>query len=108
MPEPPFEPARSAATRSGSRGRMVSGWLAQTLRVGELRPNQLLHTYGVGAVADLPNLSVVIAGLDDWELANSIDRHRAAAAVRRAGSARPAGGDAAHAAVQAGDRRPVR
>ena len=24
-----------------------------TLRVGELRPNQLLHTYGIGAMADL-------------------------------------------------------
>ena len=45
---------------------------SQVLRVGELRPNQLLHTYGVGAVADLPNLSVVVAGLDDWELANSL------------------------------------
>ena len=43
----------------------------QQLRVGELRPNQLLHTYGVGAVADLPNLSVVVAGLDDWDLAHS-------------------------------------
>jgi hypothetical protein len=41
------------------------------LRVGELRPNQLLHTYGVGAVADLPNLSVVVSGLDDWDLAKS-------------------------------------
>ncbi len=44
---------------------------SQSLRVGELRPNQLLHTYGVGAVADLPNLSVVVAGLDEWELNNS-------------------------------------
>jgi hypothetical protein len=44
----------------------------QTLRVGELRPSQLLHTYGVGAVADLPNLSVVVAGLDDWDLSNSV------------------------------------
>lgn len=44
---------------------------ASTLRVGELRPNQLLHTYGVGAVADLPNLSVVVSGLDDWDLAKS-------------------------------------
>lgn len=34
------------------------------LRVGGLRPNQLLHTYGVGAMADLPNLSVVMLGLD--------------------------------------------
>jgi hypothetical protein len=39
----------------------------QQLRVGGLRPNQLLHTYGIGAMADLPNLSVVMAGLDQWE-----------------------------------------
>ncbi|MGW0517136.1 DrmB family protein [Crossiella sp. NPDC003009] len=39
----------------------------QQLRVGGLRPNQLLHTYGVGAVADLPNLSVVMLGLDQWD-----------------------------------------
>jgi hypothetical protein len=38
------------------------------LRVGGLRPNQLLHTYGVGAMADLPNLSVVMLGLDFWNL----------------------------------------
>src|ERR1700743_684967 len=40
-------------------------------RVGELRPTQLLPTYGVGAVTDLPNLSVVVSGLDDWDLANA-------------------------------------
>ena len=43
-----------------------------SLRVGELRSSQLLHTYGVGAVADLPNLSVVIGGLEQWDLANSV------------------------------------
>ena len=36
-------------------------------RVGELRPSQLLHTFGVGALVDLPNLSVVVMGLNDWE-----------------------------------------
>lgn len=56
----------------------------QTMRVGELRPNQLLHTYGVGAVADLPNLSVVIVGLDDWDLtkAEIVREDRLLAAVR--------------------------
>lgn len=44
----------------------------QALRVGELRASQLLHTYGVGAVADLPNLSVVISGLDEWDLTNTV------------------------------------
>ncbi len=39
------------------------------IRVGELRPSQLLHTFGVGAVVDLPGLSAMVLGLDDWERA---------------------------------------
>lgn len=35
-------------------------------RVGELRPSQLLSTFGVGAIVELPNLSVITMGLDDW------------------------------------------
>lgn len=42
------------------------------LRVGALRPSQLLHTYGVGAVADLPNLSVMVLGLDEWRLEHAV------------------------------------
>ncbi|MGW7595065.1 DUF1998 domain-containing protein, partial [Streptomyces rubiginosohelvolus] len=55
------------------------------LRVGELRPSQLLHTYGVGAVADLPNLSTMVLGLDHWELtsATPLTEDRLLAAVRR-------------------------
>ena len=108
VPEPPFEPVTGSRRGGAAAGGRWFRWLARSLRVGELRPNQLLHTYGVGAVADLPNLSVVVAGLDDWELGNSTIVDGAAAAVRGAGPARPAGGDAAHAAVQAGDPRPVR
>jgi len=40
---------------------------ARRIALGELRPSQLLHTYGVGAVIDLPFLSVMVMGLDDWE-----------------------------------------
>ena len=36
--------------------------------VGEVRPSQLLWTYGPGALIDLPNLSVVTMGIDRWEL----------------------------------------
>jgi hypothetical protein len=56
----------------------------QQLRVGGLRPNQLLHTYGVGAMADLPNLSVVMLGLDHWDtrLARRVVEDRLLAAVR--------------------------
>ena len=35
-------------------------------RVGEVRPSQLMHTYGVGAIVDLPKLSVIVTGLEDW------------------------------------------
>ncbi|MFN2134350.1 MAG: DrmB family protein [Candidatus Promineifilaceae bacterium] len=37
-------------------------------RVGEVRPSQLLYTYGVGAIVDLPKLSVIITGLEDWQV----------------------------------------
>lgn len=35
--------------------------------VGEVRPSQLLWTYGPGALVDLPNLSVITMGTDQWE-----------------------------------------
>jgi len=38
----------------------------QKRKVGDLRPSQLLHTFGVGAIIELPNLSVMVMGLDDW------------------------------------------
>lgn len=38
--------------------------------VGEVRPSQLLLTYGVGAIIDLPHLSTLIMGLDDWDTSN--------------------------------------
>ncbi len=35
-------------------------------RVGELRPSQVLFTYGIGAVIDLPFISTMVMGLEDW------------------------------------------
>ncbi|RSM42413.1 hypothetical protein DMB66_54760 [Actinoplanes sp. ATCC 53533] len=35
-------------------------------RVGSVRPSHLMFTTGVGAVVDLPNISVLVQGLDDW------------------------------------------
>lgn len=35
--------------------------------VGELRPSQLVFTFGVGAMVDLPSLSVLVMGLNDWK-----------------------------------------
>ncbi|WP_017591342.1 DUF1998 domain-containing protein [Nocardiopsis potens] len=56
----------------------------ETQRVGELRASQLLHTFGVGAVVDLPNISVVVRGLDDWKKENTgvLRENRLLAAVR--------------------------
>jgi hypothetical protein len=53
-------------------------------RVGELRPSQLLWSFGVGAVVDLPNFSVIVLGLDDWDEAKGepIAEERLLAAVR--------------------------
>jgi len=36
--------------------------------VGEVRPSQLLWTFGPGALIDLPNLSVVTMGIDRWDV----------------------------------------
>jgi len=35
--------------------------------IGQVRPSQLLWTYGPGAFIDLPNISVVTMGLDFWK-----------------------------------------
>ncbi|MEI6045349.1 MAG: DUF1998 domain-containing protein [Chloroflexota bacterium] len=40
-------------------------------RIGELRPSQLLFSFGVGSIIDLPRLSVMVMGLDDWNVANT-------------------------------------
>jgi hypothetical protein len=47
-------------------GRCSMSTPIRRLNVGELRPSQLLYTYGVGAVVDLPHISAMIMGLDDW------------------------------------------
>src|SRR5690242_6458032 len=39
---------------------------ANNFRVGELNPSQLLYSFGVGAIVDLPQISVIVSGLDDW------------------------------------------
>ncbi|MCX2922136.1 DUF1998 domain-containing protein [Streptomyces sp. NEAU-W12] len=63
----------------------MTGPASAALRVGELRPSQLLHTYGIGAVTDLPNLSTMVMGLDSWDpvRATVLTEDRLLAAVRR-------------------------
>lgn len=55
-----------------------------TERVGAVRPSQLVYTFGVGSVVDLPNFSVVVGGLDNWEREGTVALHeeRLVAAAR--------------------------
>ncbi len=41
--------------------------------VGEVRPSQTLTTYGVGSLVDLPNMSVIVMGLDDWPISHATE-----------------------------------
>ena len=53
-------------------------------KVGELRPSQALTTFGVGAIIDLPNLSVMVMGLEDWPVKDTVEigEQRLLASVR--------------------------
>jgi len=52
--------------------------------VGELRPSQLLHTFGVGSTVELPELTTLVLGLDEWPdvLGHAVSEPRLLAAVR--------------------------
>jgi hypothetical protein len=54
-------------------------------QIGDLRPSQLLLTYGVGAIVDLPhNISALVMGLENWNTnqASEIIEERLLAAVQ--------------------------
>ena len=53
--------------------------------VGDIRPSQLLWSYGPGSLIDLPNLSVTLMGLDRWDKGRCtrIDEARLLEAVRQ-------------------------
>ncbi len=53
--------------------------------LGDLRPSQLIYTFGVGALLDLPNSSALILGLDDWDTrqCTEIDETRLLGAIQR-------------------------
>lgn len=37
-----------------------------SIKAGEIRPTQILYTYGVGSIVDFPHISALVMGLDDW------------------------------------------
>ncbi len=53
--------------------------------LGDLRPSQLIYTFGVGALLDLPHMSGLILGLDDWDTSycTEIPEERLLGAIQR-------------------------
>src|SRR5258707_14084264 len=53
--------------------------------LGEIRPTQLIFTFGVGSLIDLPNMSALVMGLDDWDTGycSEIQEDRLVAAIQR-------------------------
>ena len=53
--------------------------------LGELRPSQLIFTFGIGSLVDLPNMSALVMGLDDWDTryCKEIEEERLVAAIQK-------------------------
>ena len=45
----------------------ISTYSDKKISVGDIRKTQLITTYGVGAIVDFKNDTVVIASTDDWD-----------------------------------------
>ena len=39
-----------------------------TRAIGDVRPSQVITTFGPGAIVDLQTLSVIVAGIDRWPI----------------------------------------
>lgn len=51
----------------------MAGTEQKRCKVGELRPSQVLTTFGVGSIIDLPHLSVMVMGLEDWPVKDTVE-----------------------------------
>ena len=53
--------------------------------LGEIRPTQLIFTFGVGSLIDLPRMSALVMGLDDWDTryCSEIQEDRLVAAIQK-------------------------
>lgn len=63
----------------------MNGIAHEKHRVGDMRPSQILYTWGVGATIDLPYISALMMGLDDWDTTHAllINEERLLYAVRK-------------------------
>lgn len=53
--------------------------------LGSLRPSQMIFTFGVGSLVDLPRMSALVMGLDDWDTryCKEIEEDRLVAAIQK-------------------------
>ena len=65
--------------------------------IGDVRPSQVITTFGPGAIVDLQTLSVIVAGIDGWHLDEELVIHeprlQRALKVKRFFSAEPTSGN---------------
>ena len=65
---------------------MTTNSATHPVQAGDVRPNQLMFTYGVGAIIDLPYLSTLVLGIDAWtmdpDIVREITEERLLEAVR--------------------------
>jgi hypothetical protein len=75
----------------------MKGEVMSKRAIGDVRPSQLITTFGPGAIVDLQTMSVIVAGIDGWpndeELAIQEPRLQQALRVKRFFSAKPAEGN---------------
>lgn len=67
LPESDEDMLHDAGELLDPLGDAEEGVVKNRAKVGSARPSSLLYTYGPGAIMDLPNFSIMPAGLDDWE-----------------------------------------
>ena len=41
--------------------------------VGSVRPTQLISTFGIGSAVDLPQISAIVMGLDEWPIGEMLE-----------------------------------
>jgi uncharacterized protein DUF1998 len=65
--------------------------------IGDVRPSQIITSFGPGAIVDLQTMSVIVAGIDDWRLDEDELIHeprlQQALGVKRFFSAKPSEGN---------------
>jgi hypothetical protein len=62
-----YDPAAPVDPLGDAEQEAEKGTKHNRAKVGSGRPSSLLYTYGPGAIMDLPQFTVMPAGLDDWD-----------------------------------------